>query len=86
MLSNSFPDAQEYCQAKVPGWEEIGISGTCKFSRSINMLFDRMNSKKNFGKFLNSPLRSLNKDEIFDDFLAGESFILSLGLHPLTSS
>jgi hypothetical protein len=50
------------------------------------MLFDRTNSKKNFGKFLNSPLRSLNKDEIFDDFVAGESFILSLGLHPLTFS
>jgi hypothetical protein len=51
VLRNSFADAPEYCQAKVPGWEEIGISGTCKFSRIINMLFDRMNSKKNFGGF-----------------------------------
>jgi hypothetical protein len=86
VLSNSVADALEYCHAKVPGWEEIDISGTCKFLRIINILFDRMNSKSPFGKFLNSPLGSLNKDEIFNDFVAGESYILSLGMQPLTSS
>ena len=86
VLSNSVADALEYCHAKVPGWETVDTSGTCKFLRVFNMLFDRMNSKNPFGKFLKSPLNTANKEQILEDFTAGEAFILSLAMHPSTDS
>jgi hypothetical protein len=82
VLSNSVADALEYCHAKVPGWEDVDVSGTCKYLRVFNMLFDRMNSKNPFGKFLKCPLGTSSKEEIFNDFAVGERFIFSLAMHP----
>jgi hypothetical protein len=82
VLSNSVADALEYCQAKVPGWECRDVSGTCRFLRVFNMLFDRMNSRNPFGRLLKSPLKTSSKEEIFKDFASGESFILSLTVQP----
>lgn len=79
VISNSVADALEYCQAKVKGWEDRDVSGTCRFLRVFNMLFDRMNSRNPFGKFLKSPFSAYTKDEILQDFSVGEAFILSLG-------
>jgi hypothetical protein len=78
VLSNSVSDALQYCHAQVPGWERIDVSGTCKYLRIFNMLFDRMNSKIPFGRFLKSPLGTSSKEDIFKDFAAGKEFILSL--------
>jgi hypothetical protein len=63
----------------VKGWEDRDVSGTCRFLRVFNMLFDRMNSRNPFGKFLKSPFSAYTKDEILQDFSVGEAFILSLG-------
>jgi len=62
------------------------VSGTCNLLRTINALFDRMNSRNPFGKYLQSPLGMLSKDEIFNDFAAGEAYILSLTMQPLLLS
>ncbi len=78
VLSNSVADALQYCHAQVPGWECINVSGTSKYLRIFNMLFDRMNSKIPFERFLISPLGTSSKEDIFKDFAAGEEFILSL--------
>jgi hypothetical protein len=61
VLSNSVADALEYCQAKVPGWEGREVSGTCRFLRVINMLFDRMNSRNPFGRLLKFPLKTSSR-------------------------
>jgi hypothetical protein len=86
VLSNSVADALEYCKASVPGWEDVDVSGTTKLLRTFNNLFDRMNSRSPFGKFLHSPLGNRSKDEIFSDFAKGEAFILSLTMQPLMPS
>jgi len=79
VLSNSVANALEYCHAKVKDWENKDVTGTVKFLRIIDMLFDRMNSKNPFGKYLKSPLSVFNKEEIFKDFAIAEAYILSLG-------
>ncbi len=47
------------------------------------MLFDRMNSRSPFGKFLKSPLSAYTKEEIFQDFAHGEAYIRSLRTEPV---
>ena len=60
------------------------LSGSCKVSRIFNNQFDKMNIKNPFGKHLISLLNTANKEQIFTDFSAGDSFILLLEINHST--
>ena len=55
-----------------------GSAGTVKFIRSIDKLFDMLNSRNPWGKGFKAPLRLRNKDTWQESFTTLAEYLLSL--------
>ena len=82
--SNSVADSLEWCQLNMDELEFKDNSGTCMFLRRFNLLINRMNSNKKFGKFSKKAIMSTNINEVKNDFVKAEHFITSLCMMPGT--
>lgn len=76
VFSNSVADALEYCKSRYPQFE--GCKATVKFVRTINNLFDALNSKSFRGKGYQYPLQKSNEKKYFDFFESTEKYIKEL--------
>lgn len=83
-LSSSVADAIEFLDVGMKNLKFQNSSGTVKFVRTIDRLFDMLNSRNPVGKEYKQPLRSTNKVMYEDMLQSTAKYLLSLKIN-LTS-
>ena len=83
-LSSSVADAIEFLDVGMKNQKFQNSSGTVKFVRTIDRLFDLLNSRNPVGKGYKQPLRSTNKVKYEDMLQSTAKYLLSLKIN-LTS-
>ena len=83
-LSSSVADAIEFLDVGMKNQKFQNSSGTVKFVRTIDRLFDMLNSRNPVGKGYKQPLRSTNKVMYEDMLQSTAKYLLSLKIN-LTS-
>lgn len=76
IFSNSVADALEYCKDRYPQFK--GCDATIQFVRTINNLFDVLNSKSFGCKGYRAPLNRFNEKRICDFFASTAKYIEDL--------
>ena len=79
-LSNSVADSIDFCREKLKLSQFLGSEATTKFLRTMNDMFDILNSKTKFGKRFCAPVCNETVDNIKSTFEATQKYILSLSL------
>jgi hypothetical protein len=80
-LSSSVADAIEFLDIDMNKPKFQNSSGTVKFTRTIDRLFDMLNSRSPIGKGYKQPLRQSNKS-VYEEILNYSKLILP---QPITS-
>ena len=79
-LSNSVADSIDYCREKLNLIQFQGSAPTTKFLRTMNFLFDILNSKSKYGKRFRAPFSETTVDKYRSIFKETEDYFLGLGL------
>jgi len=74
-LSNSVADSVEFCTKNLELPEFQGSEGTVRFIRSIDRVFDFLNSRNPFDKGFKSPLRRTNESYWRSNILAEVNYL-----------
>ena len=77
MLSDSVADAIEFCEKEnLPGFEDC--APTIKFIRTINKLFDILNSRNLLANCYKKPICQQNSKTIFDFFVSATKYLRNI--------